>query len=385
MKAKYDVVIYFYWAPAQVIHKYLSFHNKLKKFCNVLTIIGKGEFGISKEQFDYFEDKHKIDVVLKSTPEALKILDEVDYKIGIFSSNGRKGYVNPDGTEPHALGAKYPATGKDIEIAKRKGALTIQISEMITDFYYAGADIASLVSPAMKDIHLNPKRFGTHHKYQWRPFDARPEPKYIYSNCLLWDKIEDCIPYISREQFCEKYNLNKNKDIFVYLPSMTWHVIHGLAKKVYKQICSMDNVVVKLHPNEYTRMASGRVQNKWSNEICGVEDVSVLDPLDTHWCYEYASCAMSNQSSVSIELGTPYHATPFLYVAPPNFPLSKFFLQFGSKCSMENLNTYLKNKEYKNKIENLDKFYDIILTDSKRKSADILSEQIKGLLNDNVC
>ena len=85
MKSEYDVVMYFYWAPPQVVHKYLSFHKKLQEFCSVLTIIGEGEFGTSKEQFDYFEDEHKIDVVLRPMPEALKILEDVDYKIGIFT------------------------------------------------------------------------------------------------------------------------------------------------------------------------------------------------------------------------------------------------------------------------------------------------------------
>jgi hypothetical protein len=378
MNSKYDVVMYFYWAPAQVIHKYLSLHKKLQSFCNVLTIIGEGEFGITKEQFEHFGPIHRKNVVLAPTKRALSILNDNDYKIGVFSSNGRKGFVNPDGSEPVPLGSRFPGLGKDIAIAKSKGAKTIQISEMITDFYYAGADIASLVSPAMRDIHMNPRRFGTHHGYQWRPFDARPEPEYIYSNCLLWEKTDDCLPKMSKSEFCKKYNLKEDKDIFVYLPSKPQHVMNGIAKKVYNKICSMDNVVVKFHPTEYVRLASGRVDNKWSTELCGVENVSVLDPLDTHWCYEYSSCGLTNQSSVSIEL--PLYDTPFLYVEPPNFALSSFFLRFGNKCSLNEVENYLTEKKYQNKIENLDEFYGTILTDRDKKASDILAAQIKELL-----
>ena len=114
MKKQYDVVAYFYWAPPQAIHKYLCFHNTLKKFCNVLTIIGEGEFGITSEQFNFFEAKYKDDVVLQPVQGALETLKSIDYKIAIFSSNGRKGFVDPDGNEPPALGSRSPGVGKDI-------------------------------------------------------------------------------------------------------------------------------------------------------------------------------------------------------------------------------------------------------------------------------
>jgi len=382
MNSNYDVVMYFYWAPCQVVHKYLSFHKKLQKFCNVLTIIGEGEFGITKEQFNYFDDKYKTNVILKPMAEALKVLEDVDYKIGIFSSNGRKGYINPDLTTPPPLGTKHPNLGKDIAIAKEKGALTIQISEMINDFYYAGADIASLVSPTMHQMHINPGWIGTYHRYQWRPYDANPEPKYIYSNCLLWDNVEDCIPYMSRDAFCNKYKLDKDKEILLYLPSACNTVTKGSAKEAYIKGCQLDNVIVKLHPKEYFRTAAERYDNKWSYEICGIKAVRVLDPLDTHWCHKYADLAMSNQTSTSIEM--PLYNTPFLYIQPPSFPWHNLFLKLAHVVSLDNLSEFITNKKYKNKIENLDKFYDIVLADSKRKSADILSEQIKGLLNDNI-
>ena len=362
-----------------MVHKYLSLHNKLREYCNVLTIIGEGEFGISKEQFDHFQSEHKTDVVLQTMSSALETLKEVDYKIGIFSSNGRKGFVNPDGTEPPPLGARHPGLGKDIAIAKQKGALPIQISEMITDFYYAGADIVSLVSPAMRKMHIDPSWLGTHHRYQWRPFNANPEPEYIYSNCLLWEDNEECLPYLSKADFCKKYNLDENEDIYLYLPSQCSSVIGGTAREAYIKACELKNVVVKLHPKEYFRLASGRHDNKWSYEICGIK-APILDPLDTHWAYKYANLAMSNQSSISIEASV--YKLPFLYIHPPRFPWSNLFFKFANVCGLNDFDKFIENKEYKNKIENLDVLCDKILTDSKRKASDILSEQIRGLLSD---
>jgi hypothetical protein len=380
MKKEYDVVAYFYWAPPQAIHKFLCFHKSLKEFCNVLTIIGEGEFGITKEQFDFFDDEYKEDVILQPPFQALQTLMDVKYKIAIFSSNGRKGFVNPDGTEPPALGARYPSIGKDIQIAKNKGALTIQISEMITDFYYGGADIASLTSPSMKKLHTQPSFYGTRHTYQWRPFDARPEPRYIYSNCLLWDNVDDCLPPMTKKQFCEKYGLDRAKDIFLYLPSSPSAVIHGMARKSYIKATQLDNVVIKLHPKEYCRLASGRLDHNWSYEICGIKDTPVLDPLDTHWAYKYADLAMTNQSSISIEMCL--YDTTCLYIEPPSIPWGNLFFQFAHRVSLNDFEYYVKNKLYKNKIQNLSQLCDIVLIDKNKTSIEILSEQIKELLND---
>ena len=382
MKKVYDVVVYFYWAPPQAIHKFLCFHNTLKEYCNVLTIIGEGEFGITREQFDFFETKYKDGVVLQPMEEALQTLKNIDYKIAIFSSNGRKGFVNPDGSEPPALGSRHPGVGKDIQIAKEKGAVTIQVSEMITDFYYAGADIVSLISPSMRRFHTDPNYFNTHHRYQWRPFDARPEPKYIHSNCLLWDNVDNCLPAMTKKEFCLKYNLDETKDILLYLPTSPAHAILGAAKEAYIKAAKLDNIIIKLHPKEYCRIASGRLDHRWSHELCGVNNVPILDPLDTHWAYKYAALAMTNQSSISLEMCL--YNTPCLYIQPPRFPWSSLFFKFADRVSLDEIDLYIKNKEYEKTTKNLDELCDIILTDRKKTSIQILSEQIKEMLNDNL-
>ena len=376
MKESYDVVMYFYWAHPHIVHKYLSLHNKLlENNCSVMTILGKGEFGIDEDHFLLFDEKYRKDVYLQSMEDALETLQKVDYKVAVLSSNGRKGFVNEDGHEPPPLGARAPNIGKDVKIAKDKGAKTIQISEMITDFYYAGADIASLVSPHMRELHINSKHYSLYHRYQWRPFNANPEPEYIYSNCLLWDNTDDCLPPMPKEEFCEKYDLDPNKEIFVWLPTMP----QSMSQEAYKKVCQLDNVIIKLHPNEYRRLAANRHDHKWSYEICGIENPRILDPIDTHWCYKYAACVIGCKTSASIEM--PLYNTPFLYVGSRGFTWSNLFHKFGHRCDISELDEFIRQKKYNNKISEIeDYYYKRILMDPDKSSAELLTEQITGFI-----
>tara|TARA_Y100000310_G_scaffold122315_1_gene120967 strand:- start:7621 stop:8778 length:1158 start_codon:yes stop_codon:yes gene_type:complete len=377
----YDIVMYFYWAPPHVVPKYLNLHNTLKKHCRVLTIIGEGEFGISKEIFSLFNKEHLEDVILEPVEGALKRLKETNFKVGVFSSNGRKGFVNPDGSCPPSLGSRWPNIGKDIAIAKEKNALTVQISEMMSDIYYGGADIVSLISPLAFVLHLQPQEYGTYAHYEWRPFDANPQPKYIYSNCLLWDAVEEYMPYhLTRDEFCKKYGLDKDKDILLYLPSMIDSISTGVASEVYRRTCKMDNVIIKLHPKEYKRLLANRFDNKWSYEVCGVtEPVRILEEIDAHWAYKYAACGISNQSSVAMEVFL--YETPFLYVQPPRFRWSSFFLKFGHKCNLDEFETFIKNKKYRNEVPGLKEFYKSkMMINPDKTAAEILKSQLLELL-----
>ena len=402
MKQKYDVVLYFYWVHTHTVNKIIALHKELEKDHDVLTIFGNDSQGISKETFALFREFITEDIVLKNTQAALDLLRKVDFKIGVFSSNGRKGFrkdapPNEDGTEPISLGAKWPDIGRDIKIAKDKGALSIQISEMINDNYYAGADIVSLISPSMRDYHIasgESSPYELFHISQWRPYDARPEPKYIYSNCLFWDSdegVERYLPYqLTRKDFCEKYNLDEEKDILIYLPSdcrwgftgkdeQTIGYTSGVAQEVYKKACSMDNVILKLHPKEYKNWMSYDVDEKRSYEILGIEDVRILEEVDTHWAYKYAACGISESSSVSIEF--PLYKTPFLYVHPWRFPWAKLFISLSYVCGLGDFDSFIENKAYKEEISGLREFYnDTILADPTRSAVKILAEQIGGYL-----
>ena len=373
---KYDVVFYAYWVHSSHVHKYLALHKRLKEHCNVLTIIAKEHFGITEEEFQQFNAEDVEGVLHLEMDDALNKMREVDFKVGIFSSNGRKGWV-AEGGDPEPLGRK------DVEIAKEKGAISIQISELITDFYYAGADIASLISQEGVDWHLKHGR----HRFQWRPFDANPQPKYMFSNCLLWDNTEECLPYkLTREQFCHKYGLDSKKDFFVWLPDAIINLFQKTSqaesyRNTYKKVCSLDNVAIKLHPHDYKGFNYFKCDNKGSSEHFAGEGVPVIEPIDTHWCYKYAACGITVQSSVSIEF--PMYRTPFLFVDNERSPMKwkGLFGSMGHHCSSEELNSFIEQKEYKKEIKGMNSFYDErVIFDSNKKALDILTEQIVQIL-----
>ena len=375
----YDVVFYAYWVHSSHIHKYIALHNRLKKHCNVLTLMAKDEFGITDEEFNLFRESDVEGVVHVTMEEALEKLQEVNFKVGLFSSNGRKGWVAEDG-DPE------PLHGKDIEIAKSKGAVTIQISEMMSDFYYAGADIASLVSKLEIEWH----RSGGH-RYQWRPFDADPQPKYMFSNCLLWDNTDECLPYhLTREQFCEKYNLNPEKDFYVWLPDAIINLFRGTPRSnhyrnIYKEVCSLDNVVIKLHPHDYKGLNYFKFGNEHSSELfANGTQASVVEPIDTHWCYKYASCGISSQSSVSIEF--PMYRTPFLYVDIDTAPMpwKRYFASFAHHCRLDELREFMTNKDYEVEIGGMHDYYDNEVLASNEKALDILTRQVINILENGI-
>jgi len=113
--------------------------------------------------------------------------------------------------------------------------------------------------------------------------------------------------------------------------------------------------------------------------MCGIENPRILDPIDTHWCYKYASCAISNMTSVTIEL--PLYDLPFLYVSPPHFAWANLFKSFSHICDINEVEQFLSEKIYKTPIQGLKEFYNNnILTDSKKYSAEILKNQLLEML-----
>ena len=159
--------------------------------------------------------------------------------------------------------------------------------------------------------------------------------------------------------FCTKYNLDPNKEIFVYLPTAI-QCVHGdeNAQKAYRYVCNnVDNLIVKLHPNEYARWKADRVNYRWSYEIYTDRKIPVLEQQDTHWCYEHASCGIAYQSGIGIEFGI--YETPIIYIKSDN-PISQGvnghwwkddYSWVGAGCKVEELDDIIKNKGYLPKSE----------------------------------
>lgn len=359
--SNYDVILHFEWIHNSHVHKYLALNKKLNKQCKSLMVFDNSQFGISKDFFSNFKKDDCVNVLLISPNEAKNLLSKFNYKIYIGSSCGQKGHRDA------------------VDIANKK-AVTIQISDQMGDAYCCkNFRIYSLINNIMSDV------CNYNNKIIW------------YSNCLLWDDIEECLPYnLTRNEFCSKYFLNPDKDILIWMPDNI-QCQKGQAIVVYEQICKIDNVIIKLHPNEHKRHKSEIVNGKWSYELYTNRKVPVLNPIDTHWAFRYASCGFGYTSTIGLEFSLC--GKPFVYIDQSNnknnLPIAYTFTDdinkknFGGKfswvggdCDSSDLNCFIEEKKYVVLDNNLyNKHKDLFLAYPNKKSIDVLSEQIINLLN----
>ena len=358
---KYDVVCYFEEIRKEHLHKYINFNNELNKYVNSALMLkhgaGGGPFGVSAKYFNLFKNDNA-HVYLVSDSQVAKVLNESKPKVVVFDC-GKMCNV------------------RLLQMAKSLGATTMQISKMFGDFYHNGSDISSFVSPYMLECQ---KRNPT-----------PPPNNIVFSNCLFYDPIGHCAAeQMSKEQFCSKYNLDISKDIFVYFPTAIQVLKEDPgAQEVYKKVTEIDNLIVKLHPNEYARYKSDRVDNKWSYDLYSSKNITVLEQQDTHWCYKYSSCGIGYQTSMAIEYAL--YENPFIYVETDE-PKKiqginadwywQGYTWVGSKCHAKDLNNFIKSKNYQlddiqlELKKHIEKFYV-----SDQPAYKILTDQIKEIVN----
>tara|TARA_R110001583_G_scaffold7985_10_gene38947 strand:+ start:35546 stop:36643 length:1098 start_codon:yes stop_codon:yes gene_type:complete len=355
--AELDVILYFEEVRKEHLHKYFLLNRELNKSCNSVLMIkygkGGGPHGIQPEYYMSYPEEYRVNSVLVDERHALGVLDQNSYKIAVF---GCGKLVNKN----------------IINFVKNKGITTFQVSKVFGDFYYSGGDVSCYISK----LHL---ACDTAQGFKI------PENK-IFSNNFLFDNTGEGLPNsYSREAFCEKYSLDPGKDIFVYLPTAIQCVNDDEgAQRAYRKVCdSVDNLILKLHPNEYARWKADRVGYKWSYELYTDRQIPVLDQVDAHWCYTYADCGIAYQSGIGIEFGI--YETPFVYVKSGdpkpqgiNGPWWKdTYSWVGLGCNLEELDDIIKNKKYI--VEDKSKYQahkEKFLTYPNRHGYEVLSEQI---------
>lgn len=356
----YDVILYFCGVHTSHIHKYLNLFKSINKNNKAVLLLDNGKWGVKEASINLFAQNFNLkNVHSVSQSSALEFLRKNKHKIGIFSSNYRKGNVG----------------NQDIIASKSTGALTMQLSEMPFDFYYAGADYVSLISKTVEDSIVEGfKNYGNSQK--------------IYSNCFLWDNISPGSQFdIDKSMFYEKYKLNKNKPFFIWAPDSI-QCQHQESINAYKEVCKIDNVIVKLHPNELRRHKADRVNYQWSHEMYTENKVKLLESVDTHSAFNHADAIISYQSSIGYEL--PFFKTPCIYLdieSPKNLLFNDFskkcikekFEFVGKYCKTKNIKTFIENREYKQDYD-YDSFLKKYLVDNTQKSYEILTQQIQGLL-----
>ena len=361
-----DTLFYFSGLHVSHIHKYINLYNNVKKSCSAAMIIDNGRWGVTPDVMNLFRSNdfdNLKDIYLANAQGAMSLISENNFKVGVFGSNYRIPQIQPD---------------LDIKTFKlKKDNVAIQISEMPNEFHYAGADICSVVSPMYEKIYSH-KTYGHSNK--------------IFSNCFLHDRVGPVGKLaLTKEDFYRKYNLDIDKPFFVWAPDSI-QCQHQEAQEVYREVCNIPNIIVKLHPSEHKRHKADRVNGMWSFDLYTDKRPRVLDATDTHFCFEYMEAIISYQSTISREI--PIYKKPTIYInvdSDKNLlfrnETKKLHYQdtpyewVGHSCKLENIRDFVQDcKNYKVDPGEYDKFLSKYLFDKDRHSYDILTDQILELL-----
>lgn len=360
-----DALFYFSGVHACHIHKYINLYNQVKKSCSAIMLIDNGKWGLSSDILSIFQSQefnNLQDVYLCDIQRACSVMVEENFKVGIFGSNYRKDFLGD----------------LDIKTFKSKiGRTAIQLSEMPNEFYYAGADVCSVVSPLYEKIYTH-KNYG--------------QSKKIFSNCFLQDRIAPVGKLsLTKEEFYKKYNLDINKPLFVWTPDSI-QCQHKEAQEVYREVCNIPNIIVKLHPNEHRRHKAERVGDMWSYDLYTDDKPRVLSPADTHFCFEYMDAAISYQSTISREVAVYKKPTIYINVDSnknllfrPETKESHYkeipYEWVGSSCNVKDIIDFVKDsKNYEIEDSEYELFLSRYLFDKDRDSCDILKDQILELV-----
>ena len=334
MKSSYDIILYFSWTHSSHIHKYLALKDELNKHANTLLIFDNGKFGATQRQAKVFEAFWD-NVIITDLNQATQILFNYNPKILIMGSDKQ--------TLPWQR-----------QVNQQLKSTTIQLPHLVgVDDYYSGTDFFTVLGPIHEIQSFADRRGKVKNK--------------IHVNPWLHDLVENCLPYnLTRKQFCEKYKLNENEDILIWLPNMS--LVSGCDEgeeteretlEIYNKICSVDNVIVSVHPNEYRRHKSERIGNKWTYELVS-SSRPVLDPIDCHWAYKYCACGISQVSSIGIEFG--FFDKPFVYLgkgSPKHWDKAwavdgkSYFSWVGDECPSHKIEEFFAEKLYKIEDKNL--------------------------------
>jgi hypothetical protein len=390
----YDVIIYLGINQSH-LHKYFNLRNELGKNFKTLLIIDYTRWGLTGNRLESSEYIYKLykehfdnhDVILcKNLKEAVNIIAGTPHKLGIYgaSASRRKGM--------------FMGSGCDIDASKAQGAKTIQISWTTGELAYKnnaykGSDYVSLISKEiynlLTDNHRDVDRYNSFVNKQ----------KILYSNCLIYDPIENFIPNIlSKESFYQKYSLDDKKPVFIYTPASVPSLKNkkgggfGLQsyERVIKDLPEISNVFIKLHPSDLRLWKSDRIQNKYSFQLINeyekhINNVNFLLPSDTHWGYKYCNAVLACQSTISWDVSQYKKPTIYLdinnknNVAFNNQDWKNYFWPGMKSIESKNLREFFSNPaSYNVKEEIFDKFNKKYFLNEH--SYMILSDQVKDIL-----
>ena len=348
MSEKFDVLLFFHGVNPCLTENYINLSLQLSKSgISSFTIFnGGGQWSASRETIRKCLAKHpelSKNIYLSSgVSESFSLLQNLNYKIGVTN------------------GAFYKMTQifGHLPIMSRRASRLIQISDHFIDFK---------TSEFATDYFVPPSFFSAAPQMGMIKADAESwKINFIHTGFFNWERINDLHPNeLTKDKFCEKYNLNKNEPILGWAPSNVPRLGgsegHYPARESYSFVTRLPNVITKLHPAEYNRKKLAKLGNRFSHEVFGPEGCVCLDPEDHHWWLEYCDAIISYNSS--IHWNVQQYNTPIIYIEPQDHPDSpqhmwnkevpmrygdpSLYKFIGEKCDLSELEKCLEEERYK--------------------------------------
>ena len=345
---KFDVVLFFHGTNPCITENYINLNFQLNKSgISAFTIFnGGGPWSPSDSTIKKCLSEHpelSKNIYLSSgISESFSLLQDLNYKIGVTS-----GYS-----------ALYKATQifGHLPIMSEKADRLIQIADHFIDF--KGFEFST-------DYFVPPKFFGPMPQMtNLYSLSKSWNKNLVHTGLFNWERINLLHPNnLTRDKFCKKYNLEKDKPILGWAPSSVPRLGgsegHFPAREMYSFVTRLPNVITKLHPAEYRRRKSFKLGGKFSYEIFGPEKCACLDPEDHHWWLEYCDVIISYNSSV--HWNAQQYNTPVIYIEPKEkgkddiwtqeipkiFGDVSLFRYIGEKCFLDDLEKCLEEERYK--------------------------------------
>ncbi|VAX23710.1 hypothetical protein MNBD_NITROSPINAE02-1765 [hydrothermal vent metagenome] len=262
-------------------------------------------------------------------------------------------------------------------VRARHNAKTAQIGSLYHEFIYWGADYVFLQHP-LSLWFLNEVYHWKGHKDLYR---AR---SIIFAGNIFSEPVcnEWTSEIRSKSDLCDKYNLDVEKPICLWLPDR-----HDGNRPVYRSVvdtvkAASYNLVVKPHPWEYKNLKHG-FDPKYGEGVTSANkyECEAIREQDSSWFFKYSDIVIIGTSTVGMEM--PYWRKPFIYINDGSWrnrvvESCSVWLTDPSKVGealMEGSRLRFKEEDYQKALAYLH-------PDAKRTSFELHLEGIRAALED---
>jgi len=236
------------------------------------------------------------------------------------------------------------------------------------DFYYYDADFAAIKGDYFRELIDRADEVPTGEydevplflRQSLRGLQGLPRSRVEITGCVQFDEGLQNGTSITRNEFCQEYDLDPGKRIAVWLPDGAQNQ-DAWSQRKYVEICDAieysqnHNLIIKMHPNDYLRWKSHvHLAGKQSAEFL-YPGGKVCRPEHKYNCFTHCDVGVTILSTVALEF--PLFRKPMLFVDSQDSPIVQKYSHFrksgipvpgsvGSYCTAESLRSTLEGNTY---------------------------------------